>query len=103
MTWHRVATARTLAEATLIRDVLVTGGVDAKLRGEGRPQIAGEIPMPDALVEILVDGTQLLRAKGLLAAIEDEAAGPDWRCAACGEENPASFDVCWKCQEGRGP
>jgi hypothetical protein len=101
MSWIRVATARNLAEATLVRDVLVAGGVQAQLRGEGRPSIAGEIPLPDALVEVLVDGTQLLRAQGLLAEIEAEAEGPDWRCG-CGEDNPASFDVCWKCGEGRG-
>ena len=22
----------------------------------------------------------------------------DWRCTKCGEENPANFDICWKCQ-----
>ncbi|MFZ5481548.1 MAG: putative signal transducing protein [Myxococcota bacterium] len=100
MSWTRVATAKNLAEATLVRDVLVAGGVDARLRGEGRPSIAGEIPLPDALVEVVVDGTQFLRAKALLAAVEDEAAGPDWTCG-CGEENPATFEVCWKCGESR--
>lgn len=23
----------------------------------------------------------------------------EWRCAECGEENPANFDICWKCQK----
>jgi len=25
-----------------------------------------------------------------------------WHCGACGEENPANFDVCWQCQAPRG-
>lgn len=23
-----------------------------------------------------------------------------WKCAACGEENPANFDACWNCASG---
>jgi hypothetical protein len=26
----------------------------------------------------------------------------DWTCAACGAENPSTFDICWKCKE-QGP
>ena len=22
----------------------------------------------------------------------------DWNCAACGAENPSTFDICWKCE-----
>lgn len=29
---------------------------------------------------------------------EPTPSGPDWRCDACGEENPGSFEVCWNCQ-----
>jgi hypothetical protein len=27
---------------------------------------------------------------------------PDWKCEACGEESPGSFDVCWKCGADQG-
>ncbi|HLQ12449.1 MAG TPA: hypothetical protein VK130_04270 [Steroidobacteraceae bacterium] len=30
-----------------------------------------------------------------------EPAGPNWRCAKCGEENPGNFDECWKCETER--
>ena len=26
-----------------------------------------------------------------------------WRCLNCGEENPATFDMCWKCQWPQAP
>jgi hypothetical protein len=31
----------------------------------------------------------------------DRANGPYWNCSGCGEENPANFEECWKCREGR--
>jgi hypothetical protein len=27
--------------------------------------------------------------------------GPDWRCDACGEDNPGHFQVCWNCTRPR--
>jgi hypothetical protein len=30
--------------------------------------------------------------------MNDPARKP-WRCVSCGEENPATFDVCWNCQK----
>lgn len=26
---------------------------------------------------------------------------PGWRCASCGEDNPAGFDLCWSCGQAR--
>lgn len=34
---------------------------------------------------------------------EDAGETVPWPCPACGEENPAHFEVCWKCESGRGP
>jgi hypothetical protein len=42
----------------------------------------------------------LLRRQALgepLPEPEEEAAGPDWKCSGCGEENPGNFEVCWSC------
>jgi hypothetical protein len=27
--------------------------------------------------------------------------GPEWICSNCKQSNPASFDLCWKCNHGR--
>jgi hypothetical protein len=38
---------------------------------------------------------ELPETKGEGAA--QEAARPDWKCPACGETLPGTFDMCWKC------
>jgi hypothetical protein len=30
-----------------------------------------------------------------------EVTGPEWNCSNCKRSNPASFDVCWKCNHRR--
>ena len=31
----------------------------------------------------------------------DADGGPTWTCGGCGEQNPANFEECWKCQRNR--
>jgi Uma2 family endonuclease len=46
------------------------------------------------LLEARTDG----RARELLESSFHEASSlPDWLCAACGEGNPATFELCWNC------
>lgn len=35
------------------------------------------------------------------AAALAAGTGAAWSCPACGEENPAGFDLCWSCGAGR--
>lgn len=97
----RLRRTRTLIEATLLRSTLNASGIPAQLVGELRPGIVGEIPVPDAMVEVLVDASQVLRAETVLAALDTAGNGAVWRCGGCGEENPAAFDLCWKCGKDR--
>jgi hypothetical protein len=37
-----------------------------------------------------------------LAVADGSSRSPaPWKCTSCGEENPDSFDTCWKCQNAR--
>lgn len=29
--------------------------------------------------------------------LDSRPTGTDWTCSQCGEENPASFELCWNC------
>ena len=97
----RLRRTRTLIEATLVRSTLNAAGIPVQLVGEMRPGIIGEIPVPDAMVEVRVDASQVLHAEAVLAALDSAGEGAAWRCGGCGEENPAAFDLCWTCGKDR--
>ncbi len=62
--------------------------------------LAGELPIEASLPQIWVEHERdAERARKLI----DEYAraspkGPPVKCPKCGEENPASFEVCWSCR-----
>jgi len=62
----------------------------------------GEVPAPEALeVQIWVENEKLAEATGLMTEFDKERGKTpkvEWTCA-CGESNPRTFDVCWKCGE----
>jgi len=97
----RLTRTRTLAEATLLRDTLAAAGIHAELTGQQRGSVLGEIPVPDAMVEVLVAASDEDRARGLVEELERGAGGPAWTCPSCGEENPPEFELCWKCGQER--
>ena len=47
----------------------------------------------------VVDDTDYERAVEVLRQIHkpEPTDSPDWKCAACGEEVPGTFEHCWKC------
>ena len=85
-----------MAEAHLVRDSLAGEGIEARLHGLSRPSLAGEIPIPDAVVEVFVREADADAARATLDAIEAKAH-LGWICPTCGETNPASFERCWNC------
>ncbi len=96
-----VHSAASLAEAELVRETLADAGVAVQLRGMSRPGLAGEIPIPDAVVDVWVKEADAPSARAALAAVEARAH-LEWICARCGERNPASFAHCWQCQGDGG-
>ena len=48
----------------------------------------------------IVADEEFERAIALLSQHHDSApcSSEEWLCTACKESNPASFEVCWKCQ-----
>lgn len=76
---------------------LSAAGFEVQLRGMSRPGLAGEIPIPDAMVDVWAKEADAAGALALLAGLEARAH-LEWVCPRCGERNPASFEVCWSCQ-----
>lgn len=92
--------ARTLADAHIVAASLRAAGIDVEIRGEELPRLAGAIPIPDAMARVCVSESQKTMAELVLAELDKPV--PEWTCTGCGEVNPGTFEVCWKCGVG-GP
>lgn len=84
------------AQAYLVYELLVQEGVRAGLSNAHRAALFGQIPADDARVEVWVAPDQQILAEKILAR-SARPATEEWHCAACGELNPESFEVCWAC------
>jgi hypothetical protein len=61
--------------------------------------VAGELPLDAALPQVWIENpAQAAHAREVVQAfLKRPPLGPPLRCPHCGEENPSSFETCWKC------
>ena len=95
----RLLSAANLPEAHLLMGLLAQHGIEARIFNANASSLAGEIPVDQARPQVwVVDAGQQARA---LALIDDYLKANPWapprKCGTCGEENPATFEVCWSC------
>lgn len=96
---RRVYTAADLPEAHIVLGLLRQQGIAARVFNEHARGGLGELPFGETCPEVWIeDDADFERA---LAAVRAYEAGrppaASRRCAHCGEESPADFDVCWNC------
>ena len=98
----RFYTARNRFDAYLLADRLNQAGIRAHVFNEHASSIVGDVPPEIGQPQVWLEREQdRERAAVLLERIESDAGTKEMRrCAACGEESPASFDLCWKCGKG---
>jgi hypothetical protein len=102
--WVRVGNARHVGEAALFRHGLEVEGIEVRTRGEHLPSIAGELPLSEAGVELWVPSPHRERAAAILDELmKPSASDGSTTCPRCGEQNPADFAECWKCQAAIDP
>ena len=92
-------TARQRFDAYLLADRLKQAGIRAHVFNEHASSIVGDVPPDIAQPQVwLANDYDRERAEVLLRTIQEEAArGGSVRCDRCGEESPATFDLCWNC------
>ena len=86
-------------DAYLVLHRLQQAGIEAHVFNEHAQSIVGDVPPEVAQPQVwLEDGADRPRAEAVLAAMRAERArtGTIW-CPNCREENPANFELCWKC------
>lgn len=98
----RVYTASNLPEAHILADLLADRGIRTCIFNANASSLAGELPIDAALPQVWVeDPGDASRAREVIETFfRASTAGPALKCPACGEENPASFDLCWSCGAG---
>ena len=96
---RRVYTAENVFEACIVRDRLLEQDIDAVVQGEMLTGAIGELP-PDSRPSVWVrENGDYDAARRVIDEFEreDADAGPSWHCRHCGEENAATFALCWQC------
>jgi hypothetical protein len=96
---QRIFIAPHRVEAYLLVDRLAHAGIKAHVFNEHTSSIVGEVPPDVAQPQVwLDDDADRPRAEEILRTYQEERSRAGSRtCDKCGEENPATFDLCWKC------
>ena len=96
---RKVYTALNLPEAHLMLHMLRHAGIDARVFNENAASVMGEIPVTSAMPEVWVmDAAYEARAGQIISAFNQKVpTGGVQFCAACGEQNPEEFEICWNC------
>jgi len=81
-----------------MRSLLEREGITVELRNEYAAGAIGELAPIDAWPELWVNNDRdAQRGQKLLEKHRQQDDLPDWHCALCGSDSPASFDWCWQC------
>ena len=98
--WVVIFSSLNPTDVYLIQSALSEANIPTQIKGALRSALAGEVPMDDARVELLVESSRSEDAINLLEK-HLQADSPDWQCAHCGEVNPGNFQHCWQCELNR--
>jgi hypothetical protein len=86
-------------DAYLLLHRLQHAGIAAHVFNEHMQSIVGDVPPDVAQPQVWLENSgDRPRAEQELAAMRSERAQTgSIHCRDCGEENPANFELCWKC------
>lgn len=95
----KIYSAADLPEAHLVSHLLAEAGIAHHVFNENLQGGVGELPFTHTWPDIwIVDEADAPRALELIRAYErGPSGGEPAACPACGEENPAGFEICWRC------
>ena len=101
----RIYRAGTAAEAHLLVDELREEGIETHVTNEASQGMLGDIASSQPEVWLIED-KQEPRARQVVRAFEaarQDDTDPALICPSCSEENPANFELCWKCHKPLAP
>jgi hypothetical protein len=101
----RLYRAGSLHEARMLVDLLSHAGIEALIFNDNLIGAFGELPFAQSLPEVwLTRAGDSVAASEILAGYEQNRAArvrqhdeAELVCAACGENSPENFELCWQC------
>ena len=94
----RLYAAASLPEAYLLRGLLARAGIEVRVFNEHAAGATGEIPFTHSYPELwLVDERDSERAREVVDGYERRVVTGTRACPGCGEDNPDTFELCWRC------
>lgn len=101
---RKVFSSNELSETVLVRDALVHHGLEATIQNEhsGRTAVPGFRPPAEVWVTRDRDFEEARRiVVDAVSTLDSRSDAKPWVCSSCREENPQSFEMCWKCARER--
>ena len=96
--YTQVYRAANAGEGHLLQGLLEQHGIEVHISGESLAGGIGELPASALEVDLHVPADRLDEARLLIEQYEENRKlDGDWHCGECGETNPLSFELCWKC------
>lgn len=98
---RKLYAAADLPEAYLVLHRLTEAGITAHVFNENAQGGVGELPFTHTYPEVwLEDEADWQRGREIVRQHESRPAERGERhCGRCGEDNPGTFEVCWRCGE----
>lgn len=98
----KIYSANNLMEAQIVLDLLEHAYIPARIFNQHAQGGVGDIPFTHAYPEVwIIRDEDYERSKCIIQTYEKTPATTGIiYCPACGEENPANFQLCWKCNAG---
>lgn len=95
----RVYVAHQRYDAWLVADRLRQAGIKAHVFNQHASSIVGDVPPDVGQPQVWIE-RECDRERAMIVLRDIESASRrtgSLACAACGEESPANFDLCWNC------
>lgn len=83
-----------------IKNIINNSGIETIFKNEFIAGAAGDLSPFDTWLEIwVVNDNDYTQSVNLISALEKNNLQNSWVCVQCHEENPATFETCWHCQQ----
>lgn len=90
-----------LADAAIVRNMLVEHGIEAQLIEGQTAHGMGVTGASEVWVVRDADGDRAAELVRELERSQQTEQRHQWTCRECRESNPGAFEVCWSCSAAR--